>query len=409
KRLYHYLLAWFGSLWFSRPSKKLYVIGVTGTKGKSSTIELLSSIFDAAGKKTAALSTVHRKIGAHRSLNSSGNTMPGRFQIQRFFRDALEAGCEYAFLEVTSQGVVQHRHRFIDFDAAALTGLHPEHIESHGSFENYREAKVGFFRYTAKYSDNDTPLFFIPKDDETNTFFFKAAATRGRVIEFSHQDFLERLLKGDRKQLGPWFESDFNLSNAALASEIALSQNIPWMIVAEALKNFHGVPGRLEYISGKVADEKGQSQDVQVVIDYAHTPGSLEAVYSFLRKKLEGSPGNLICVFGSAGGGRDKWKRPLMGEVADKYCDRIILTSEDPYDENPKEIVDAIRSGIAKTEKVEEILDRKEAMQTAVKKARGSDIVTITGMGSQAWFYGEKGAKLPWSERKVIEEVFVKE
>ncbi|PIR88589.1 MAG: hypothetical protein COU09_01230 [Candidatus Harrisonbacteria bacterium CG10_big_fil_rev_8_21_14_0_10_44_23] len=405
RNIYHFLIAWVSSIIYRRPSRKLYVIGITGTKGKSSTIELLSAIFDFAGKTNAALSTVHRKIANQREMNKTGNTMPGRWYIQKFFRNAVDAGCEYAFLEVTSQGIVQHRHKFINFSSAALTGLHPEHIESHGSFENYREAKVQLFRYVSKKARPTKPIFFVPGGDP-NTFAFKAAVSRGKIIEFSGRRLLKEKLSNNTDQLGSWFESEFNLSNAALAVEIALSQGIKWPTIYSALRGFQGVPGRMEFFSGKVQNPEKGPQEASVVLDYAHTPDSLEAVYSFLKKKLDNTPGKLICILGSAGGGRDKWKRPLMGKVADRYCDKIILTSEDPYNENPQTIIDAIKEGITATEKIQIILDRKEAIQSAIQNSISGDLVVITGMGPQAWFYKEKGQKLPWNEAQTIQDAF---
>ena len=156
KNIYHYVLAWVGSVlsWF--PSREIFVLGVTGTKGKSTTVELINEILEAAGKKTAMISSLRFKIGDQSIKNLSSNTMPGRFFIQRKLRQAVNAGCKYFLMEVTSQGIAQHRHRFIDFDAALYTNVKPEHIEAHGSFENYRDAKVSFFDYAAHHSKKPT-------------------------------------------------------------------------------------------------------------------------------------------------------------------------------------------------------------------------------------------------------------
>src|SRR3989338_857487 len=157
--IYHFGLAFFGALILMFPGRRIFVVGVTGTKGKSTTIEIMSALMEAAGKRTALISSVRRKIG-ERSEKSDGNTMPGRFRLQRFLREAIRAGCNYAFVEVTSQGVRQFRHKFIDWDAAMITNLAPEHIEAHGSFEAYKKAKLDFFWAVAGSRKKET-LFFI--------------------------------------------------------------------------------------------------------------------------------------------------------------------------------------------------------------------------------------------------------
>lgn len=145
KGIYHFFFAWFGNIICGFPSRKIFVLGVTGTKGKSTVLELISSILEAAGYKTALLSSNRFKIGAESEKNLTSTTMPGRFFIQKFLKKAVKENCNYVLMEITSQGILQYRHRFIDFDAALWTNLQPEHIEAHGSFEAYRQAKVRFF------------------------------------------------------------------------------------------------------------------------------------------------------------------------------------------------------------------------------------------------------------------------
>ena len=156
---YYYSVAFLGALFFGFPSRRIFVLGVTGTKGKSTVLELINVILEAAGKKTALLSSIRIKIGKQSQKNYIGNTMPGRAFIQRFLRQAVKAGCDYALIEVTSQGVLQHRHRFIKWDAALFTNLAPEHIEAHGSFENYRGTKISFFTHIGLYSEKKFKQF----------------------------------------------------------------------------------------------------------------------------------------------------------------------------------------------------------------------------------------------------------
>ncbi|MDP3881186.1 MAG: UDP-N-acetylmuramyl-tripeptide synthetase [bacterium] len=402
-KLWHPFIAWIGSKLYKNPSRKLFVIGITGTKGKSSTIELLGNILESAGKKSAALSTVQKRIGEQVFEKKNANTMPGRMAIQHFLHQAAKAGCKYAIVEVTSQGVVQNRHKHIDYDAAALTGLHPEHIESHGSFENYKQAKVNFFRYVANQKRKTKALFFINLEDEQAQAFQAAAAMKGKVVDFSGSWLLNKRLNG-YNDLGPWFENNFNLSNAALATAIAESVGAGWETIHQALRGFKGVPGRMETFTGK---SKASGALISVVLDYAHTPGSLEAVYSFLRAKHPKEISNLIAVLGSTGGGRDRWKRPEHAKIAEKYCQQIFLTSEDPYDEDPKTIIEEMKQGMKNPDKAKVIIDRKEAIEQAIKEAKEGDVVIITGIGSQNYFYGPKGSKLPWSEKEIIKNCLI--
>ena len=390
--LYHYLLAWVGNEIYKRPSKKLYVIGVTGTKGKSTVLELMNAILEAAGKRTALSSSVRFKIDFFNESNNSGMSMPGRFFIQRFLSEAFKRDCEYALIEVTSQGILQFRHRFVDFDAALLTNLEPEHIEAHGSFTSYRDTKARFFRDAGKYSLKQRKLFFLNSDARDVQYFVDAVKGRGlpgqgNVVFYNKKDM--RALKIKTKLIG-----EFNLENIAAAIAFARSRNIDWETIRSAIESFDGVPGRLEFV---------QKIPFPVIIDYAHTPDSLEKVYQTGRKTLKKSK-KMICVLGSAGGGRDMWKRPVMGGIASKYCDRIILTNEDPFDEDPMEILNQIESGImdGNKKKIKKILDRKEAIRAAIKSAKKDDLVIITGKGCEPHMRVAKNKKIPWNEKEIV-------
>lgn len=403
KSLYHYILAWAADIWYGDPSESLRVIGITGTKGKSTTVELLASILENAGEKVAFVSSVHVKVGRTLERNLTGNSMPGRFFLQGFLARAKKAGCGTVVLEVTSQGVVQHRHEFIAFDMAAFTGIHPEHIESHGSFENYKNAKKRFFKDVAKKSVKKNKVFFVNEGSEYANEF-AAAASAERVVRYSRETFINRYLGGDRMRIGNWFESDFNLENAALVTEIAGACGVNWTTIEETLKTFRGVPGRMEIIAHDHPVMARQKKQLSVIIDYAHTPESLEGLYRYIKTRLDAkSHGRLLCVLGSAGGGRDKWKRPEMGKVADMYCDEIVLTDEDPYDEDPMAIMKDVASGIA-VRPYRLIEGRRAAIRRALELAGAGDAVVITGKGSELWLHQEGGRKIPWNERKIVEE-----
>lgn len=392
KNIYHFALAWLGAALYRHPSRELYVIGVTGTKGKTSTVELVSALLEAGGHTTALTSSLRFKIGDESKKNDTGMTMPGRYFLQRFLRKAADRGCEYAIVEVTSQGILQSRHRFIDFDAAVFLNLRPEHIEAHGSFENYREVKVKFFRDIARVSRAPEKVFFINDDEAAKEHFIAAINGRGDIRYFSREKFIRANLDYGKEKIGNWLSNQFNLENAAAAAAVAESQGISWDTIKKALREFKGVPGRMEVI---------QQEPFRVVIDYAHTPDSLEKAYCAVEQPSK----KLICVLGAAGGGRDKWKRPVMGKIAGERCNKIILTNEDPFDEDPKVIMSEIESGIKGGADVKTILDRKEAIRHALKVARKGDTVILTGKGNESWIRIAGGKKIPWCERCVVKEL----
>lgn len=373
--VYHLTLAFLAAVVYGFPSRKLKVIGVTGTKGKSTTVYFLSRILDEAGHKTAAISTIEMKIGEKCWNNKTEMTMPGRFYLQSFLRRAVKNGCKFAVLEVSSQGVVQHRHRFINFDTAVFTNLAPEHIEAHGSFENYRSAKLKFFKYV---KNNHV----INKDDKYFQEFWSVPAKN--KISYSATD---------SKNINLQIAGYFNLSNAAAAIKTAGVYGVSLEKAKTALENIKNVPGRMEFVN--------VGQNFKVMVDYAHTPDSLEAAWRSAKSMLAENA-KMICVFGATGGGRDKWKRPEFGRIADKYCDEIILTDEDPYDENPEEILNQIFSGFSQGKsaisKVHKVLDRREAIKKAVGLAKEGDAVIITGKGSQTTMAIAGGKKIPWSD-----------
>ncbi len=383
-RAYHYGLALLGAVIFAClpvgrvfPSKKLIIIGVTGTSGKSTTTDFITRILEEAGNKVASLSSIRFKVAEKEWENKYKMTMPGRFVIQKFLRQAKNAGCKYVVLEVTSEGIRQFRHKFIDFDCAVFTNLTPEHIESHGGFENYRNAKLKLFRAAKN-------IHVINADDKNAKYFLDIPAKQ--KLKFSIKDAENA---GVKLNMG----GGFNIMNAMAAISVARAYGINDAISKKALEKAKGISGRMEVVS---------ESPIKVIVDYAHTPDQLEAVYKTFKDE------NLVCVLGSCGGGRDKWKRPVLGEIAKKYCKEIIITNEDPYDENPSQILSEIKSGISnfkfQISNFHEILDRKEAIESAIKLAKQGDVVIITGKGSEPWMCVAGGKKIPWSDKKIVEE-----
>jgi len=389
---YHYLLVLIGALIYNFPSQKLIVVGVTGTNGKSTVVHLITQILEKAGHKVASLSSIKFKIGQQERQNMLKMTMPGRFKLQKFLYKAVKNNCEYAVLEVTSEGIKQHRHQFINFDIAIFTNLSKEHLEAHKGFENYKRAKAKLFKSLIKnkrkkIEEKDIKKISIINIDDKNADYFlefKPDKTYTYGIENKKAD-----ITPEKIDLQISLPGEFNIYNALAAACVGFSQNIQVKQILESLKDAEIIPGRMETIINK---------PFKVVVDYAHTPDSLEKVYKTLEKKL-------ICVFGSCGGGRDKWKRPEIGKIAEKYCDKIILTNEDPYNENPNQILSDIESGFLQANsKTLKIIDRKKAVNKALSQAKEGDTVIITGKGCEPWMCVANGKKIPWNERKIVEE-----
>jgi len=383
-RFYHWKLAFTGAVIYRFPSRKLKVIGVTGTNGKSTVVYLISHLLDQAGYRTAAISSIQFKIGGKVWPNDLKMTMPGRFKIQKFMRQAVKAGCRYLVLETTSEGIKQFRHKFINYQTAVLTNLTPEHIESHGGFENYKETKGELFKIAKK--------IIINADDPSAEYFLNLG--KGEKLTYSSRNLQDLSL--DRNGASFKFEDisfrtnllgEFNVANVLAAITVGLSEGLkPEKMNFEKVK---GVPGRLEVVI---------KEPFTVIVDYAHTPDALEKVYQ--TAKLF-SP-RIIGVLGSAGGGRDKWKRPKMGRIAAEYCDKIIITNEDPYSEDPQEIINQVADGI----EAEKIINRREAIRKALQFAQEGDIVVITGKGCEPWMCLADGQKIPWDDRKIVREEF---
>ncbi len=374
--VYHRFLAYSAAMFYLFPGKRLKVIGITGTNGKTTVTHLITNILEEAGENVASISSLRFKIKNKEWKNELKMTMPGRFRLQKFLRQAKMAGCKYAVVEVTSEGIKQFRHLAINFYMAVLTNVTPEHIESHGSFENYRNAKAELFR--------KSKIHILNGEDPSIEYFLKIPAD-SRIV-YTKKDLPPDI---HLKMLG-----DFNLENAIAAYHAASFLGIERNFIKNILERTSFIPGRLEFV---------QRDPFSVVVDYAHTPDALEKVY----KTLSGN-GRLVCVLGAAGGGRDKWKRPEMGKIAAKFCDEIILTNEDPYNENPASIIDDVEAGFNKAKRgtfqYQKVLDRREAIRAALKAAEVGDTVIITGKGAEPWIMGPNDLKIPWDDREIVKE-----
>lgn len=392
-RVYHPVLAWTGALRYGFPSQRLKVIGVTGTKGKSTVVYLTTKLLEGAGIKVAAIGSLGYKIREREWPNTLKMTMPGRWKIQKFLREAVSAGCTHVVMEVPSEGLAQGRHIGVTFDCAVWTNLHPEHIEAHGGYEQYRASKGKLFSvaHHAHIMNADDPeVHYFASFPAQKKLFFGIEGGEMRASQLDvHEDRVAFNVYGTRFEAS--LGGHFNVLNILAALSAASMYGVDLPTARPIIENITEIPGRLQWI---------QKEPFGVVVDYAHTPESLEAVYATLRPTAQ----NLIAVLGAAGGGRDAWKRPKFGALAEKYCDSIILTNEDPYDEDPERILDDVMDGISEAghTKTKRIMDRREAIAQALTDAKKGDIVIITGKGSETSIALAGGRKAPWSDADVV-------
>jgi UDP-N-acetylmuramoyl-L-alanyl-D-glutamate--2,6-diaminopimelate ligase len=390
---YHYVWAAASAAFYGYPAKKLTIIAVTGTKGKSSVAEMLFATLSAAGHKTALAGTIRFAVGEESRPNLYKMTLPGRGFIQKFLADAVKKGATHAVIEITSEAALQYRHLFLDLDALIFTNLEAEHIESHGSLDKYFLAKYKIGEALA--SSPKRPRAIIANGESDYGKRFLALPVEDK-LPFTYAEALEPVLTSNavtftykNQRFSLPHPGRFSVMNALAVARAAEFLDIPLSVCAAALGALTRIPGRAEKI------ESGQGFDV--VVDYAHTPGSLTALYEAYADKRK------ICVLGNTGGGRDTWKRPLMGAIAEKYCDEIFLTNEDPYDEDPRAIVAMMEHGM-KDKKPAVIMDRREAIRAAIALARPGDAVLITGKGTDPYIMEAHGKKTPWSDAEVARE-----
>ena len=402
---YHLMLAGIGTILYRNPSKHIYVIGVTGTKGKSSTVEFVNAVLEASGKKTAILSTIRFKVGDTSRANKYKMTMPGRFFTQKFLHDAVRDGCDYAIIEMTSEGARFYRHVGVKMDALIFTNLMPEHIESHGSFEKYKKAKLRLVHHLAK--SNKPHRISIANIDNKHGFSFLIHAVE-KNLGYSMDDItiLSETVsastvsyKGEAITIP--LPGKFNILNALAAIKLGEELGFSLTTIKSGIESLTSIRGRVEKVELDPSDPHHAKQNFTVIVDYAHTDDSLRKLYETF------SLSRKIAVLGSTGGGRDVWKRPVLGKIADEYCDEIIITNEDPYDESPMRIIEDVASGVT-THTAQIIVDRREAIRKAISLARAGDTVLITGKGTDPYIMGANNTKEVWDDATVAREELAK-
>lgn len=405
--LRHYPEAVLAAFYYDFPAKELIVVGVAGTKGKTTTCHLIAQILETAGKKTAMVSTAALKIGSNEELNSIKMTTPPPFFLQRFIRKAVKKGCEYLVLETSSHALVQYRTFGIIFRAVVLTNLMPDHLEYHKTAKAYQESHYKMFSGCLK-------RLILNGDDPNLEKFFKMPVLDGKKITYgldqskdifakdiflspTGSSFLAETPKGSIKINLPLL-GKFNIYNALAALGLAFSQNIDLETIKTALEKFKGAPGRMERV------DAGQNFDI--FVDYAHSPDSLNNLFAAISSFKQGKS---IVVFGACGE-RDPKPRPQMGEIIDRNADFIIVTNDDPYGEDPEKIARDLMSGIKNKilgENLWKIFDRKSAIEKAFSLAKDGDLVFILGKGAEQWQVF-KDKKIPWDDRKIAAEILEK-
>ena len=416
--LRHLWYAWYGAYKYAFPSEDLLVIGITGTSGKSSTTYFLRQMLEANGFKVGSLSTIDFYVGGENKLNDQKMTMLGKYKIQKYLREMVDKKCDIAIVETTSEGAVQYRHRFINYDMMLLTNLYPEHIDSHGSFENYKGAKLGIFEYVARCKRKilqDKRL--QPLHDDCCDKIQKTAivnATSEYAQEFLQYPFERKCTFGDNIQnifsdkSGLHFEinnkkfdaplyGEHNIFNIAAALVVLHQLDIPLDHAQSSVAKLKGPEGRLEFIS------ETEKFGFQAIVDYAFEPVAIDKLYGVVEKL---QPKRVIHVFGSTGGGRDLSRRFSVGEYVGNHADICIITDEDPYDDEPMQIINDVAGAVAKTGKTEgenlfKILNRTEAIEKAVQIAQAGDLILVTGKGSEQGMI-VKGKMIPWDDRVTL-------
>lgn len=393
------LLPFIASRFYDNPSKSFNLVGVTGTNGKTSVTHMISYILSYAERHVGSIGTLGDQMNQEViDTTRTTPTTPEAFDLQQVFGHMRDRGVTDVVMEVSSMGLELHRVNSCDFNVGIFTNLSPEHLENHGTFERYKKAKQKLFSLA--------PLAIINADDPYAEDFIQASTGENQTygIENLDADWVAKdvnvqvngvtfTLIGQKvhTEVSVPITGRFTVYNAMAAISACLSLEVPLQTILDALKEIKGPDGRLQTI---------QSPDgYTIMVDYAHTPDALDNVLSNLKPY---TAGKLILVFG-CGGDRDEAKRPRMGEIASKWCDHIILTSDNPRTEDPIAIIKDIEKGVGMIKEYDIIEDREEAIQYAMNQAEKEDIIIIAGKGNETYqTVGEE--EIPFSDVQIVKD-----
>ena len=392
------------SAYYGNPARSLRVIGVTGTNGKTTTVNYINEILKEAGYKTAMFSTATIEVAGQAKRNELNATVASTGEMQRFFRRAKRAKVDFAVLEFPSHALHQHKLDTVPVEVAVMTNLTQDHLDYHGTMENYAATKAKLFDTLPKF-------IVLNHDDEWFEYFDQFPAEAQKITYGKHEaadahiDRIKLFRKGTeagltidhqtKLELATALPGEFNAYNMVAAASVAYLLGINLDAIAEGIANLEAIPGRFDRIEA----EKG----FDVIVDYAHTPDALEKL---LQTAKSITKRRVILVFGACGD-RDKSKRPIMGEIAAKLADRIFLTDEESYNEDPDEIRAQIFEGIEAGKgqvRTTEVADRREAIKKAIDVAKKGDTILVTGMGHEVYRI-VKGERLPWNDEQVVREL----
>lgn len=384
KGLYHWLEALVAAFWFRFPSRKLSIIGVTGTDGKTTTTTLIYEILKAAGHKVSMITSVHAVVAGKTYDTGFHVTNPRGFEVQKYLRQAANHGDTHFVLEVTSHGIAQHRVDFVWFTVGVLTNVTHEHLDWHKTFAAYMRTKISLLRRSK--------IAVINRDEAEVYNKASSLLRRKRIITYGiHRDaqVTPKTHPFTIKLIG-----QFNRYNCLAAIAATSALGVSFRVIQKALFAFTGVAGRMEVVSEK---------PFRVIVDFAHTPNAIEQVLKTLRPM---TTKRLIHVFGSAAL-RDRAKRPLMGKASARYADVIILTEEDYRTEDVNKIIDEIALGISPGPKVHRYPDRTKAIEFALSLGKPGDCVIVTGKGHEKSIARGK-IEYPWSDQETVKSYAAK-
>lgn len=399
---YHKGKAILASKKFGNPTKDIFVIGITGTKGKSTTANFVWSVLQAGGIKTGLIGTANIRIGNKEEMNTYHMTMPSPMVMQKIFSQMKNANCKALVMEVTSEGIKQYRHLGIDFDLGVFTNLSPEHLPSHNnSFEDYKNIKLKYF----KSFINTGKTIVVNGDDEHSDDFLdvegveKITTSLGEKITSITEDFTTFVEDGFEYKI--FVGGTKNVENALLAVAIGKKMGLTAEQIQAGFESLKTIPGRMEKIQTQ------SSQNFSVFVDYAHEEKSMDFLMTTGQKMTE-KKGRVIVLLGAEGGGRDPAKRPKMGRIVAQKADIVVVSNVDPYDDDPIEICEDIavaaeNAGKKRGENLFVIEDRRSGIRKCLEIAQKDDVIFITGKGSeQSMILGKK--TINWDDREVVKE-----